>query len=169
MSVRIAIFSFINKLLGLVRLKPLTLGEKCRLQFGAAILVVLTIALLIPYFWIGKLTEKISLDSGRGVANTIFERHFQVELPPEKELLPLLESGDKRQAENRAVKWIRLDTEKKLEGKTLSAYQKEIIKQLERNKCADVCRGMADGCDIIHDDNGSDAAHDCARAIEALS
>jgi two-component system sensor histidine kinase BarA len=130
MSVKIAIFSFINKVLGLVRLKPLTLGEKCRLQFGAAILVVLTIALLIPYFWISKLTEKISLDSGRAVANTIFERHFQVELPPEKELSPLLESGDKRQPENRAVKWIRLDTEDKLAGKTLSAYQNEIIKLL---------------------------------------
>lgn len=51
----------------------------------------------------------------------------------------------------------------------LPSHSLEIIKQLERNKCADVCRGMADGCDIIHDDNGSDAAHDCARAIEALS
>ena len=87
MSVRVAIFSLINKILGLVRLKPLTLGEKCRLQFGAAILVVLMIALLIPYFWISKLTEKISLDAGRAVANTVYERHFQVDLPPEKELV----------------------------------------------------------------------------------
>ncbi|MBW8017724.1 MAG: HAMP domain-containing histidine kinase [Planctomycetes bacterium] len=130
MSVRVAIFSFINKMLGFVRLKPLTLGEKCRLQFGAAILVVLLTALLIPYFWINKLTEKITLDSGRAVANTVFERHFQVDLPPEKELSPLQENGDKRPAENRAVKWIRLDTEEKLAGKKLSAYQMEIIDQL---------------------------------------
>jgi len=130
MSVRIAIFSFINKLLELCRLKPLTLGEKCRLQFGAAILVVLTIALLIPYFWINKLTEKISLDAGRAVGNTVYERHFQIELPPEKELPALLESGDKRTTENRAVKWIRMDIENKPVDKKLSAYQKEIIKQL---------------------------------------
>ena len=54
------------------------------------------IALLIPYFWISKLTEKISLDSGRAVANTIYERHFQIDIPLEKELVALKENGDKR-------------------------------------------------------------------------
>jgi two-component system sensor histidine kinase BarA len=130
MSVRVATFSFINKVLGLIRLKPLTLGEKCRLQFGVAILVVLLIALLIPYFWISKLTEKISLDSGRAVANTVYERHFQINLPPEKELTPLQENGAKRLPENSAVKWIRLDTAEKLADKKLSPYQKEIKDQL---------------------------------------
>ncbi len=130
MSVRVAIFSFINKVLGFVRLKPLTLGEKCRLQFGAAILVVLMIALLIPYFWISKLTEKISLDSGRAVANTIYERHFQIDVPLEKELVALQENGDKRPPQDCAVKWVRLDTAEKLSDKKLTVYQKEIISQL---------------------------------------
>lgn len=130
MSVRIAIFSFINKLLRFAHLKPLSLGEKCRLQFGAAILVVLTIALLIPYFWISKLTEKISLDAGRAVKNTVYYRHFQIDLPPEKELPALFESGDKRPQDDHAVKWIRLDPAEKLTDKKLSDYQNKIINQL---------------------------------------
>lgn len=130
MSVKIAIFSIIKKVLGFIRFKPLSLGEKCRLQFGAAILVVLMIALLIPYFWIGKLTDKISLDSGRAVANTVYQRHFQIDVPLEKELVGLLENGAKRPPEDRAVEWVRLDTAEKLADKKISVYQKEIISQL---------------------------------------
>ena len=61
-----------------MRLSPLSLAEKCRLEFGAAILFILALALLIPYLWMSKLTEKTSLDSGRAVAYTLYQQHFQI-------------------------------------------------------------------------------------------
>ena len=65
---------YVDKLLRLAKLKPLSLAEKCRLQFGAAVIFSLTLALLVPYYWMGKLTEKVALDAGRAVADTFFAR-----------------------------------------------------------------------------------------------
>ena len=47
-----------KKILKFLRLSPLSLAEKCRLEFGAAIVFILALALLIPYLWMSKLTEK---------------------------------------------------------------------------------------------------------------
>jgi len=132
-----SIAGHIKKLRGVIRFKPLTLGEKCRLQFGAAILGVLTIALLIPYFWMGKLTEKISLDAGRAVADTVYQQHFQVNVSPEKDLTMLTESGDKRSAENSAVQWIRFNTPDNTEDARLSELQNDVIKKLNFDEKAD--------------------------------
>lgn len=133
----VSIAAHVKRLLGLIRFKPLSLGEKCRLQFGAAILGVLTIALLIPYFWMGKLTEKISLDTGRGVADTVYQQHFQVNVSPEKDLSMLTESGNKRLAENRAVEWIRFDVSDKAEDARLTKLQNEVIKSLSDDEKSD--------------------------------
>ena len=67
-----------QKILRFLRLSPLSLAEKCRIEFGAAILFILALALLIPYLWMSKLTEKTSLDSGRAVAYTLYQHHFQL-------------------------------------------------------------------------------------------
>ena len=130
MPIRIRLRKAVNKFSGLIRSKPLSLGEKCRLQFGGAILVVLTIALLIPYFWMGKLTEKISLDSGWAVANTVFYNHFKVEQAVENKLPPLLENGEKRPADKKAVKWIRFSAGEKFDNTGLTEHQEKIIKRL---------------------------------------
>ncbi|MCE5187054.1 MAG: HAMP domain-containing protein [Planctomycetaceae bacterium] len=88
--------------------KPLSLAEKCRLQFGGAVLFSLLLALLIPYFWMNKLTEKSSLDAGRAISQAVYERHFQ--LKPEDKALPRLsETGVILLEEDRIVQWIRLD------------------------------------------------------------
>ena len=60
-----------DRLLRRLRLKPLSLAEKCRLQFGAAVILSLIVALLIPYLWMNKLTEKTALDAGRAVADRV--------------------------------------------------------------------------------------------------
>ena len=84
---------FLVKLFHLMRLKPLSLAEKCRLQFGAAVFFILCLALFIPYLWMRKLTEKASLDAGRSVAQTVYERHFQLNEVSDKGLAALEESG----------------------------------------------------------------------------
>ena len=101
-----------DKLLRLLHLKPLSLAEKCRMQFGSAVLLVLSLALLIPYFWMGKLTDKISLDAGRAVADAVSENHFQANSSPESKLPPLDREGAVSKPESRSVKWIPLNNPK---------------------------------------------------------
>jgi signal transduction histidine kinase len=88
--------------------KPLSLAEKCRLQFGAAVLFSLLLALLIPYFWMNKLTEKSSLDAGRAISQAVFERHFQLKMPGEKGLPRLSEKGILLEETDQIAEWIRL-------------------------------------------------------------
>jgi hypothetical protein len=78
----------LDTILEKLRLKPLSLAEKCRIQFGAAVVFSLILALWVPYFWMGKLTEKNALDSGRAVAQSIFEQHFR--LPAHGQILPMI-------------------------------------------------------------------------------
>jgi two-component system sensor histidine kinase BarA len=126
-----------DKVLRKLRLKPLSLAEKCRLQFGAAVLFSLALALLIPYFWMGKLTEKIALDAGRAVAETVYERHFQLEgTGPEKQRPMLEESGVVRSVEGLSVRWVRFNSQQQeqdlLAG--LSDEQKTKVEELKSNE-----------------------------------
>ncbi len=121
---------YLDKLLHMLRLKPLSLAEKCRLQFGAAVLFSLTVALLIPYFWMSKLTEKIALDAGRAVSDTAFEKHFRIQTDSDKGLARHDESGRERKPENRASQWIRLDGNAKKATAGLSEKQQEVLARL---------------------------------------
>lgn len=123
--------SYIDKILRLVRLKPLSLAEKCRLQFGGAVLFSLALALAIPYFWMNKLTEKNPLVAGRAVTNTIFERHLQVADPTEKTLPILTENGLVKVPENRAVKWLLFETTEKTKPFDLTSQQEKNIELLK--------------------------------------
>lgn len=102
------VYQLVEPLLIRLRLKPLSLAEKCRLQFGLAVLFSLTLALLIPYFWMGKLVEKAALDAGRAVAEQVFEQHFQVETSSggRPKLLP---DGLQREGYMPVVVWYRTD------------------------------------------------------------
>ena len=121
---------YIDKVLYLARLKPLSLADKCRFQFGGAVLAILILALMIPYFWMGKLTEKISLDSGRTVADTIFDRHFQVDGEGTTGLSRLDESGGVRDPNDVAIRWIRLDSPDTLASVQLSDEQRSVALRL---------------------------------------
>ncbi|OQY05583.1 MAG: hypothetical protein B6I25_05410 [Planctomycetales bacterium 4572_13] len=91
--------------------KSFSLAEKCRLQFGGAVLFSLILALLIPYFWMNKLTEKTALDSGRAIGQVFYENHFKIGTSENRP--PLSESGIVLTDPNRLVQWVRLykDTE----------------------------------------------------------
>jgi len=176
---------YIDKFLRMARLKPLSLAEKCRLQFGSAVLFSLTLALLIPYFWMGKLTEKIALDAGRAVADTVFERHLQVNKDTEKGLPRLEESGVVRTSGNRAVRWIRLEAADKVDEADLSDRQIEEIGRLREDehrydlswvdKVAGVSKNnyiqivrAADSCISCHNPQGSAGAFNKNQIIGAL-
>ncbi len=126
------IVSKIRQLLKTPHLRPVSLAGKCRLLFGVAILFVLAIALLIPYFWMGKLTEKAVLDSGRAVVNTVYERHFRLGAANDKGLVMLEESGARKQGQSSRVKWLRFDQSQKDWQKQISERQNKTIEQLKQ-------------------------------------
>jgi hypothetical protein len=98
-------------LLQKLRLKPLSLAGKCRLQFGAAILFSLTLALLVPYLWMNKLAEKSVLDSGRAVSLGIYEQHFRIPGLSGGTLPRIDDNGSMRAQGDSVIQWYRLDKE----------------------------------------------------------
>ena len=126
--------SIINLLLRKLHLKPVTVAGKCRLQFGIAVLLILMVALLIPYFWMNKLTQKAVLDMGRGIVNSAYESHFQVPENPAGALVMLEESGATKQDDARSTRWIRFGDQQNKEFAKLSPRQVEEIKKLQESK-----------------------------------
>lgn len=117
---------------GILR-KPLSLAEKCRLQFGGAVLFSLLLALLIPYFWMNKLTEKSSLDAGRAISQAVYESHFQFTSAVEKSLPRVNENGILLLEEDRVVGWIRLDGSGEDMPEALGQRHRERIEQLRKD------------------------------------
>jgi signal transduction histidine kinase len=177
--------TLLEKLYSRARLKPLTMGEKCLRQFGAAVLLVLALALMFPYLWMGKLTEMNALDAGRAVAGTVFEDHFEVTARSEKRLPSLNETGVARDPNDLNVKWFRLKNGDDYWRKDLSARQAETIDELigdefqyERgwqestgktvhNNYVRIVRAT-DGCLICHNQKGTAGMFNKSEVIGAL-
>jgi two-component system sensor histidine kinase BarA len=94
---------------------PLPLAKKVQVTFGAAVLLILTLALSIPYIWMGQLVKKDLLDSGRSRSTIMLDRHFQLKEPGQT-LQPLDSIGQARDPNDIGIVWIRFtkDDEKKL-------------------------------------------------------
>jgi len=110
-----------QKLLGLLRLSPLSLAKKCRITFGAAVVFVLTIALLLPYIWMGQLIKKGLLDTGRARSQALLDRHFQLKDPGQTALKALDNTGKVMDVNNPDMRWIRFKKED--EGSRLAGSQ----------------------------------------------
>jgi len=95
-----------RKLLRLLRLWPLSLAKKVQVTFGAALILVLALALSIPYIWMSQLTKKDLLDAGRSRSKVLLDRHFRLEVPGQT-LPPLDDTGQVRDANDAEMCWIR--------------------------------------------------------------
>jgi signal transduction histidine kinase len=115
-----------------MRLWPLSLAEKCRVAFGAAVLFILALALLLPYIWMGQLTKKGLLDADRARAETLLlQRHFQLKTPAESTLPPLGASGSLLDPNDPRVLWIRFTNDETPELKQLTQKQKQALLALK--------------------------------------
>jgi two-component system sensor histidine kinase BarA len=166
-----------------LRLWPLSLAEKCRFEFGAAVLFILALALLIPYLWMSKLTEKAALDSGRALAYTLFQSHFQL---TSTKLTPLNEKGSPSARSPQQVQWIRFGkADEKQPG--LTNEQRQAIRELKakeaehdlfwltykqndnRSNYVRIVRA-SEGCTVIgcHNTNGSAPPYSHNEAVGAI-
>ena len=118
------------KLLELLKLSPLSLAEKCRVAFGAAVIFILALALLLPYIWMGQLVKKASLDAGRAKAEMLLTRHFQMRDISDTPLAPLDNSGAVADANNQEIWWVRLKKENENQLQQLTSEQREKIDSL---------------------------------------
>ena len=117
-----------HKVLVFLRLTPLSLARKVQLAFGAAVIFILSIALLLPYIWMSQLTKKAGLDAGRAASQILLRRHFRTELAAESTLVPLDDVGKEFDANDSDMQWLRLEKEKYNEQmQALTGEQKEMV------------------------------------------
>jgi signal transduction histidine kinase len=126
---RTQINNLYHKLLVVLRLSPLSLAEKCRLTFGAAVILILVLALMIPYAWMRQLTRQISLDASRAKADMLLRQHFQIKMPGESGPAPLNDGGEPMDPNKAELRWIRFTKDQKL-PLLLSRQQKETVESL---------------------------------------
>jgi len=131
------IHNIYHRILVFLHLSPLSLAKKCRLTFGAAVVLVLTLALSIPYIWMGKLATKASLDAGRAKADTLLRRHFQLKEPGETAPAALDNTGAVMDVNDLEIRWIRFTKEIEKQLAVLTEGQKEMIESLKSKEARD--------------------------------
>jgi two-component system, NarL family, sensor histidine kinase BarA len=122
-----------HRILVFVHLSPLSLAEKCRLAFGAAVVVTLAIALLIPYMWMRQLTRQILLEAGRARAETLVRRHFQMRPAGETTLAPLDDRGNVIDPNKTDMRWVRFTKDEKPIG-GISSQQRQTMEELRKDE-----------------------------------
>ena len=126
-----------HKVLVFLHLSPLSLAEKCRFAFGGAVVFILLLALLLPYMWMGQLTKKALLDSGKAKADMLQNSHFQTDQSGEAALAALDNTGGVMDANNPQIRWIRFDEEGQQQIEQLPDEQEKMIKSLEADEDRD--------------------------------
>jgi signal transduction histidine kinase len=122
--------------LKLLRLWPLSLAKKVQVTFGAAVILVLALALSIPYIWMRQLTKKGLLDAGWARSKVLLDRHFQLE-GPSQTLDPLDNTGQVRDANDSEMCWIRFTEDGEKQLQQLGDEQKAMIESLRADEDRD--------------------------------
>ncbi len=122
-----------HRILVFLHLSPLSLAEKCRITFGTAVILMLSLALLVPYIWMGKLTTKAYLDASRAKSELLFEKHFKMTDPTEGTLIPLNNTGGEVDAKNPEITWFRFTKDNSLSLENLPKHQRRMIESLKDN------------------------------------
>jgi len=172
-----------HRILVFLHLSPLSLAEKCRIAFGTAVVLILVLALLIPYAWMRKLTQQILLDASRARVEILVRQHFQMHIPGENKLAELDDRGNVMDPNKTDIRWVRFKKDdKKIEG--LTAQQRFMIEELRNDEdSSDQIRlenrkrtlyssyvrvfRAAEGCIICHNPQGSASAFNRNEAIGA--
>lgn len=128
---RIKLEHIVARLLKLLRLWPLSLAEKCRIAFGMAVIVVLTLALSWPYIWMGQLTKKAYLDAGRAKAEILLRQHFRLKRADDTALRPLANTGGVLDVNDPEICLIRFTKDPETRMPQLTQQQKEMIEALK--------------------------------------
>ena len=173
-----------HRILVFLHLSPLSLAEKCRIAFGTAVVLILALALLIPYGWMRQLTRQNRLDASRAWAETLVRNHFQTHPPADTKLAMLDDRGNVMDPNKTDIRWVRFKKDdKKIEG--LTVQQRLMVEDLRDNEdSSDQIRfetrkntlyssyvrvfRATEGCITCHNPQGSAGAFNRNEAIGAV-
>ncbi len=141
-----------HRVLVLLHLSPLSLAEKCRLTFGGAVVLVLILALLIPYVWMGQLTKNAFLNAGRARSDYLLARHFRLDTAQQPDLPPLSSTGVPVEPNTSDIYWIPFEQPQKAEMLAgLTKTQRRLVEAIvEQNQKDDV--EFVEQDDVIYSD-----------------
>ncbi len=142
-------------------------------MFGVAVVFTLALALLLPYIWMRKLTQKASLDAGGAEAEMLLRQHYQ------------FKTWNVPDVNNPEMRWIRFTEDNKKQRQQLTDQQKQMIESLKteesRNEIINFEKkdGVAqsnyvrifkatDNCISCHNPQGSGSAFSPNELIGAL-
>lgn len=125
---RINIRHIWQRLLRFFRFWPLPLAKKVQVTFGAAVLLVLMLALSIPYIWMGQLIKQDLLDTGRSRSKVMLDRHFQ-QKESNQTRMPLDSVGQASDPNHAEITWIPF---KEDDDSELSQLDKDVRKIIEK-------------------------------------
>jgi two-component system sensor histidine kinase BarA len=136
---RIRLSKTFQRVLRRLHLSPLSLAEKCRLMFGAAVLFSLATALLIPYIWMKQLTRKVLLDTHKAKAQAVLQHlHFQLGPSGGIRLAELNDQGAARDPNEPGILWVRFPTEQdKGALLQLTDNQKKLLEEVQAEGARD--------------------------------
>jgi signal transduction histidine kinase len=134
---RIKLEHIVARLLKLLRLWPLSLAEKCRIAFGLAVILVLALALLWPYIWMGQLTKQTYLEASRAKVETLLRKHFRLKEPGETALQPLVNADVVPDVNDPEMRFIRFTKASETDLSQLNEQQKEMIEALRSEQTVD--------------------------------
>ncbi len=138
------------KVLRAFRLTPLSLAEKCRVAFGAAVVLTLALALFIPYAWMRQLTRQIPLDAGRAKAEMLLRSHFQLAEPGDTALAVLDSTGGVLDVDHSQIKWVRFAKQEEKRPVRLNKQQKEMVASLRMQAERDDLIAFAEEHGIVY-------------------
>ena len=173
-----------HRVLVFLHLSPLSLAEKCRLAFGGAVILILLLALLLPYIWMNQLTKKACLDAGRAGAESLMRSHFQLNRLADIHA-PLDITGTVMDANDSEIQWIRFSREFEKQLEQLSAEHRKMVELLMTEEHGDdsivlrkkdgILRSnyvrifrASDNCLSCHNPQGPAAAFNQGEAVGTL-
>ena len=116
----------------LLKFWPLSLARKVQVTFGAAVILVLALALSILYIWMGQLIKKDLFDTGRARSKVLLDRHFQLEDSTQTRV-SLDTTGQARDPNDSEIAWFRFTNEGQAGLLELSPELQETIETLRND------------------------------------
>lgn len=185
---RIDLGKILQRVLQFLHLTPLSLAEKCRIMFGAAVLFSLAIALLIPYIWMRQLTQKVLLDTNKArVESALLRSHFRPREPGAMARPELDSNGAAKDPNDPGVLWVPLYKEEAQSGLArLNGVQRQLLDELRANetRADDITLSKVDGlfqsdyvrvfraadsCVVCHNPQGSGEAFSLNEIVGAAA
>ncbi|MCL5280896.1 MAG: ATP-binding protein [Planctomycetes bacterium] len=134
----------IQRVLRFLHLTPLSLAEKCRIMFGAAVLFTLILALLIPYVWMRQLTGKVLLDTNKAWSDALLRTHFRPAPAGDVRLAELNGRGAAKDPNERSLVWIDLRKEQaKNEIARLTPVQRKLLDEVRGKRGQDEAMALS--------------------------